>query len=289
LPAFSVTVENLTPNEPPQIGGMPPPTATVDQEYLFLPDSSDPDAADTLTFSIVNRPSWASFNTTTGRLRGTPVGGDEGVYSDIRISVSDGDMSADLPAFSVTVENLSPNTPPQISGTPPPTATVDQQYLFLPNASDTDGDNLTFSIVNRPAWASFDATTGQLSGTPVQGEEGVYDNIEISVSDADSTASLPLFAITVAQAATGSVTLTWTPPTKNTDGSPLTDLIAYKIYYGLTQGNYPNEIRIDNPGISTYVIDNLNPNTYYFVATSINSTEIESNFSNEALKIVVAN
>ena len=109
------------------------------------------------------------------------------------------------------------------------------------------------------------------------------------MSDTDLTASLPAFAITVAQAATGSVTLTWTPPTRNTDGSQLTDLAAYKIYYGLSQGNYPNEIRIDNPGITTYVIDNLSPNTYYFVSTSINEAEVESNFSNVATKIVTAN
>jgi len=83
--------------------------------------------------------------------------------------------------------------------------------------------------------------------------------------------------------------LTWTPPTKNTDGSQLTDLAAYKIYYGLSQGDYPNEIRIDNPGISTYVIDNLNPNTYYFVSTSINSAEVESDFSNVATKTIAAN
>jgi len=238
LPAFSVTVENPNPNSPPQISGAPPTIAMVDQQYLFLPNASDPDGDD-LTFSIANRPSWASFNATTGRLRGTPVEGDDGIYSNIEISVSDGKLSAALPAFSVTVENPNPNSPPQISGTPPTSATVDQQYLFLPSASDPDGDDLTFSIVNRPSWASFNATTGRLRGTPVAGDEGIYSNIEISVSDTDLTASLPAFAITLAQAATGSVTLTWTPPTKNTDGSQLTDLAAYKIYYGLSQGDYP--------------------------------------------------
>ena len=288
LPGFAVTVENLSPNDPPQISGTPSSMATVDQQYLFLPSASDPDGDD-LTFSIVNRPSWASFNATTGRLRGTPVEGEEGVYDNIEISVNDGELSATLPAFSLTVENLSPNNPPQISGTPPSVATVDQQYLFLPSASDPDGDDLTFSIVNRPSWASFNAATGRLRGTPVQGEEGVYDNIEISVSDADMMTSLPVFAISVAQAATGSVTLTWTPPTKNSDGSQLTDLAAYKIYYGLSEGNYPNEVRIDNPGISSYVIDNLNPNTYYFVSTSINSAEIESKFSNVTSKTVTTN
>jgi len=95
----------------------------------------------------------------------------------------------------VTVENPSPNNPPQISGTPSPTATIDQQYLFLPSVSDPDGDNLTFSIVNRPSWTTFKATTGRFRGTPEQGDEGVYDNIDISVSDADLTVSLPAFRL----------------------------------------------------------------------------------------------
>jgi len=85
------------------------------------------------------------------------------------------------------------------------------------------------------------------------------------------------------------VTLTWTPLIKNTDGSVLTDLTAYKIYYGLSEVNYPNEIRIDNPGISTFVIDNLSPNTYYFISVSINSAEFESDFSNVAIKVVTTN
>jgi len=185
LPGFAVTVQsagNVSPNNPPQIGGSPPTMVAVDGQYLFLPSASDPDG-DGLTFSIVNRPFWASFNSATGRLRGTPAEGDEGVYNGIVISVSDGELSASLPGFAVTVENLSPNDPPQISGTPSSMATVDQQYLFLPSASDPDGDDLTFSIVNRPSWASFNATTGRLRGTPTDGDVVVYTGIVISVGD----------------------------------------------------------------------------------------------------------
>jgi len=57
---------------------------------------------------------------------------------------------------------------------------------------------------------------------------------------------------------------------QNTDGSPLTDLTGYKIYYGNESGNYQASIQIDNPGIAIYVVENLTPNTYYFVLTVIN-------------------
>jgi hypothetical protein len=179
------------------------------------------------------------------------------------------------------------NNAPTISGNPPAAVIVGNNYSFTPTASDPDvGDTLSFSIQNKPVWADFDTATGTLSGVAVQGSEGIYANIQITVSDGDLSASMPQFAVEVTQVALGSAALSWTAPTQNTDGSPLTDLAAYKIYYGNSPGSYPNQIQIDNPGITTYVVENLVPDTYFFVATSINSMGIESDFSNSVSKTV---
>ena len=228
---------------------------------------------------------------TNGTLSGVPQLGQEGDYPDVVISVSDGSASVSLPPFTMQVRNSSQgsNTPPQISGTPSASAVVGQVYDFIPDASDAENDTLTFLIAGMPPWASFDQLTGQLTGNPEPMHVGVYDNILISVSDGDLMTALPAFSITVTAAATGSVTLTWTPPTTNTDGSPLQDLVAYKFYYGLSEGNYPNEIRVDNPGLTSYVIDNLAPNTYFFVTSVINSNQVESGFSNVSSATVSAN
>lgn len=87
----------------------------------------------------------------------------------------------------------------------------------------------------------------------------------------------------------GTATLSWLPPTEYTDGSPLTDLAGYKIYYGTAIDDYPNVITIDNPGIATYVIDNLPAgNTYYFVITSFGSGGIESEYSAVGSKTIPA-
>jgi hypothetical protein len=88
-------------------------------------------------------------------------------------------------------------------------------------------------------------------------------------------------SVSVDQFGFDSTTVSWTPPTQNEDGSPLTDLAGYKIYYGNESGNYQRSIQIDNPGITIYVVENLTPNTYYFVMTAINSSGIESRYSNE--------
>lgn len=178
------------------------------------------------------------------------------------------------------------NNPPTISGNPPPAVSVGDSYSFMPSASDPDGDTLTFSIQNRPAWANFDSATGRLTGVAPLGSEGIYDDISITVSDGSMTASTRSFSVNVTQASLGSATLSWTPPVANTDGSTLVDLRAYKIYYGTSQGTYPNEIYLDNPGLTMYVVDNLAPDTYYFVSTSVNSFGIESDFSNVATRIV---
>ena len=72
----------------------------------------------------------------------------------------------------------------------------------------------------------------------------------------------------------------------STTVSQLVELAGYRIYYGTSAGSYPNSIRIDNPGLTTYVVENLVPNTYYFVATSINSSGVESSYSNVATKVI---
>ncbi|HZD53679.1 MAG TPA: putative Ig domain-containing protein, partial [Woeseiaceae bacterium] len=166
-----------------------------------------------------------------------------------------------------SADAASGNSPPVISGSPPPSVAIGQRYSFTPSASDADGDPITFSIQAKPGWASFDSATGRLSGTPAAGDEGPYDGVAITASDGKASDSLD-FSIEVTQLAEGSVTLSWQAPTKNTDGSALTDLAGYKIYYGLARGEYTESIRIDNPGITTYVVENLSPNTWYFVATS---------------------
>ena len=180
------------------------------------------------------------------------------------------------------------NDAPSISGSPPPAVIVGDNYSFTPTATDPDGDPLNFSIQNRPNWLDFNPANGNLSGVATLGNEGRYEEITITVSDGDKSASLGPFSIEITQAGLGSATLSWTPPTENTDGTPLVDLAAYKIYYGTTEGIYPNSIRIDNPGIASYVVNNLVPNTYYFVATSVNAAGIESTYSNVATKVVNA-
>lgn len=275
-------------NTPPRIVGTPPVTAQVGQAYQFTPSATDADG-DLLTFRIENRPEWATFSPSTGRLEGTPPATARPAYQRILISVTDGKAFGELPAFDLTVQGgAGPNVAPTISGTPGATVVVGQAYSFSPTASDPDGQALTFSITNRPAWATFDSAAGRLSGTPTAADAGTYAGIVISVSDGAASASLPGFTLTVQQAQTGSgsATIAWTPPTTNEDNTPLTNLSGYRIYYGTNSGNLTQVLDLRNPGISSGVVENLTPGTWYFAVTSYNASNVESARSNVASKTI---
>jgi hypothetical protein len=179
------------------------------------------------------------------------------------------------------------NRAPTISGTPLTSTLHGRQYSFAPTANDADGNTLTFSIQGQPAWATFESATGRLRGTPTQADVGTFQNIRISVSDGTTTTALPAFNLQVVATATGSATLSWTPPTQNSDGTPLGDLTAYRVYYGTVSGSYPNSTNITNPGLASFVVDQLTPATWYFVITAVNASGVESAYSNVATKIVM--
>ncbi len=129
--------------------------------------------------------------------------------------------------------------------------------------------------------------TGALTGTPGDGDVGFYGNISITVSDGEDQATLGPFAIEVTAITMGSATLTWTPPTENSDGTALTDLSGYIIYWGTVSGEYSSSVTLENAGLTSYVVENLTSGTtYYFATTAYNAEGIESDFSNEASKSI---
>ena len=285
LGPFAITVNPAATNSAPTISGTPPASVDAGSQYTFTPTANDADN-DPLTFSVAGKPGWATFSTSTGTLSGTPTNANAGTYSNIQITVSDGMDSTTLGPFSIVVNAVVTNSPPTISGNPSAQVNANSAYSFTPTASDADGDPLTFSISGKPAWATFNTSTGRISGTPSNADVGTYNNIRITVSDGSASATLGPFSITVQAVSLGSVTLSWTPPTENEDGSTLSDLAGYRIYWGTTPGVYPNSVTLNNPGLTSYVVDNLAPGTYEFVATSVNSVGVESAYSTPTTQTV---
>ncbi|MCK7659318.1 beta strand repeat-containing protein, partial [Shewanella sp. JNE4-2] len=170
--ASSSASNAVVPNGAPTISGTPALSINQDTLYSFIPTATDT-AGDTLTFSITNKPTWATFEPATGALTGTPTNADIGITNGIVISVSDGTLSASLPAFSITVVNV--NDAPSISSVAITTATQDVAYSYTLVASDADtGDVISLSAVTKPSWLTFNAASGVLSGTPSNADVGMH-------------------------------------------------------------------------------------------------------------------
>lgn len=165
-----------------------------------------------------------------------------------------------------------------ISGTPSASVTAGYAYRFAPTASGAT--SITFAISNKPAWATFDAATGVLSGTPAAADQGDYNSITISANGAGGSVTLPAFRIAVAApATTGAATLSWTPPTQNVDGTAVTNLGGYVIYYGSSQASLDTRIQLTNPGLTSYTVSNLPSGTHYFGITAYTTAGAESEIS----------
>lgn len=134
-------------------------------------------------------------------------------------------------------------------------------------------------------WATFSSETGALTGTPQATHVGTRTNIVISVSDGQASASLAPFSLTVNPAANGSVTLDWTPPTQNTDGSALTNLAGYRILYGTSASALTKTVTV-NGNVTSYVVEGLTPATWYFAIKVFNTAGVESAPSNPVSAVV---
>lgn len=172
------------------------------------------------------------------------------------------------------------NNAPSISGSPTLDVVQGTPYSFTPTASDPDGDSLSFSISGQPPWTMFDGSTGTLDGTPGQVDVRIHPDIVISVSDGQASSSLAPFAINVTASAAGTVTLNWTAPMTNADGTMLNDLAGYIAYWGTVPDVYTQSEPIDNAGVTSYVLSNLAPGTYHFVIVAVDLADNESAYSN---------
>jgi hypothetical protein len=123
---------------------------------------------------------------------------------------------------------------------------------------------------------------------------GCGDGVGVSPASATATATsaaAPATSASTTPAApaspkTGSATLSWTPPTENTNGTPVTDLAGYHIYYGTTEGAWTSTITVLEATETSYVVSGLAPGTYYFTVVAFNSAGDDSPESNVASKTI---
>jgi hypothetical protein len=106
------------------------------------------------------------------------------------------------------------------------------------------------------------------------GGTGAPDPVSASPPDAGGTPPSP-----PPPASPGKVTLNWARPTTNEDGSALTDLSGYKVYYGQAAYGLDHSVDVHGASLTSVEIGGLTQGTWYFAIASYNSSGVESSKS----------
>ncbi|MBD3359485.1 MAG: hypothetical protein GF365_02145 [Candidatus Buchananbacteria bacterium] len=183
---------NSPTNNAPVINSTPITTAVSQEGYLYDMNAADIDG-DTLIYGLAVSPSGMNINTSSGLINWTPIDSQIGDHS-VKVSVTDGQTTV-YQEYTLTVNAPPPNTAPIFSSIPVTTATVNVLYSYDLNATDFDGDSLTYSLINWPSGMVINNTTGLISWTPDTTQVGNHW-LEVATSDGETTTS-QLFTIRV--------------------------------------------------------------------------------------------
>lgn len=177
---WTVTVSNV--NDPPQIVGTPPTTATEDQLYTYKFNATDPDPGDTHTWTLKKGPTGAKVDPQTGQVTWTPGDADAEKTVDFEVEVCDKANACVSLAWKVTVKNV--NDPPTMAGTPSTTATEKKEYSFAPTVQDPDpNDSHVWTLEQGPTGAKVDPATGKVTWTPGTADADKTVDFEVKVCD----------------------------------------------------------------------------------------------------------
>jgi hypothetical protein len=150
----------------------------------------------------------------------------------------------------------------------------------------TAGSNLGIAQVS---WRNDRGGQGAANGTDNWQTAAValqlgQNTITVTAEDTDGNTHSRNITVNRESGEMGSASLSWVAPTTRTDGTALTDLAGYKIYYGRMSGTYDYTIEVDNPGVLTYVVEGLVSGEWYFALSAYDASDIESTRSNEVTR-----
>ena len=136
------------------------------------------------------------------------------------------------------------------------------------------GSSATASATSGSIPSLVHPTVGVIARAPGATTPGTPTPVASNSGPSTNTSKVP--KPTPPVISTGATTLDWMPPTANSDGSVLTDLAGYTVYYGTSPSNMTQSVKITNPGLTAYTLTNLAPGTWYFAVTAYSSAGTES-------------
>lgn len=139
------------------------------------------------------------------------------------------------------------------------------------NANGTLTPTLTWSTTPAATSCTASGDTAWAGTKPASGTQTLADF---------PTTTPKAYALLCTWPGQTSALLTWTPPTLNTDNTPLTNLAGYRVHYGASATSLTQTAQLNNPATTTYTISNLTPGTWYFGVRAYTTQGSESSLSN---------
>lgn len=135
-------------------------------------------------------------------------------------------------------------------------------------AATTTGDGKVTPVLT---WSTTPAATscaasGDWTGTKAASGTQTLPDITKSAT----------YNLTCTWGAKNSAVLTWTAPTQNTDGTTLTDLAGFHVYYGDTAVNLNQTATVTGATVKTTTIQPLAAGTWFFAISAFNARNIDS-------------
>jgi hypothetical protein len=84
----------------------------------------------------------------------------------------------------------------------------------------------------------------------------------------------------------GTAALTWDPVTQNTDGTPMTRLAGYKVYYGRAPWALTHVAVVRDPHVTSYTVRELAPGRWFFAVAAYSRDGTESGGSKVKSKVI---
>jgi hypothetical protein len=148
------------------------------------------------------------------------------------------------------------------------------------NAGSASDTSSSVVAVTPPASTGTDPTTGTgstVASTPVASTPVASTPVtSTSSSSGSSSGATSGSGSSGATTSPINVTLSWSAPTENTNGSALTNLTGYIIYYGTSASAMTQTIDINTVGMLNYVVDNLSAGSWYFQIVAVNAAGVQS-------------
>jgi len=191
LDTFNITVKNITPSITLSSKSL---TKSIYND-LSIDITTNDIEGEMFTYELIDAPIFIDISE-TGKITNSSDLVKGNYTFKVRV-IDSSDASVEETITLNVVEFSDTPTLPEISGTAITSIAEDEVYSFIPSASDINSTELVFSIENKPEWASFNASTGELNGTPTNDNVGTYENIIISVTEANDKVSLASFDIEV--------------------------------------------------------------------------------------------